>query len=166
MTMDLSQQTKPKTIMVKRPSRDDTSPNAPTVKAARPDAATIKANRPVTANRGKAKETTSRVDLPAGETDDSKGGKTIKLKRPSGGPKPASAGVSGVASRAGIELDEDGSFTPMSKKEKPMGGAWLAVAVLTFLVSLAAIWTVVGITQPELPMPGRLVDVNGQLIRR
>jgi hypothetical protein len=54
----------------------------------------------------------------------------------------------------------------MSKKEKPMGGAWLAVAVLTFLVSLAAIWTVVGITQPELPMPGRLVDVNGQLIRR
>lgn len=166
MTMDLTDQNRPKTVMIKRPSREQAGPNAPTVKAARPNAETIKAARPVTANRGEPKESTSRVDIPDGEGEsDSKQGKTIKLRRPTGGPS-ISSSTSGVASRAGITLDENGDVTIAAKKDKPLGGPWVAVAIITFLISLGAIWAIVGISQPELPMPGRLVDVNQQLIQR
>lgn len=168
-TMDLSQAQRPKTIMIKRPSKDGAGPSAPTVKAARPDAATIKASRPVTANRSAPKETTSRIDVPAGESEagTAKEGKTIKLRRPTGAPAARSPSrMEGVAGRAGLVFNEDGTVTAMAKKEKPLGGAWLAVAIVTLLVSLAALWSIVAVSQPELPMPGRLVDVNQQLIQR
>ena len=156
-TMDLSNKGRPKTIMIKRPSRDGGTSSAPTVKASRPDAATIKASRPVTANRGEAKESTSRIDVP-GESgqEEKKEGKTIKLRRPTGAPSTASS----TASRAGLDINA------IPDQEQPLGAGWLAVAILTFLVSLGAIWTLVATSQPELPMPGRLVDVNQQLIQR
>lgn len=165
-TMDLSQKQRPKTIMIKRPSREGSSSSAPTVKAARPDAATIKASRPVTANPSQPKESTSRIDVPAEEGGASKEGKTIKLRRPAGGPSRAPSNVAGVASRAGLEVNEDGTVTAIAKQEAPLGGAWLAVAIVTLLVSLGALWTVASLSYPELPMPGRLVDVNDQLVPR
>ena len=146
-TMDLSKKKAPKTVMVKRPSRQGTASNAPTVKA----------SRPAVANQSTAKSSTSRIEIPSDEGS-SKEGKTIKLKRPSGNKK------SSITSGSGIELDEDSTISAVAK-EKKMGGPWVAVAIVSFLVSLGAIWAIMAIDQPELPMPGRLIDVNGQLMR-
>ena len=159
-TMDLSQSERPKTIIIKRPS---SAPNAPTVKASRP--APGGGPRPVTANQSQPKEGTSRIDVPAGD-ENSKEGKTIKLRRPSGAPSAAPSKVATVAKQAGLELNADGTVTAKAPQEKPLGGGWLAVAIVTLLVSAGALWVVIAPSQPELPMAGRLVDVNNRLILR
>ncbi len=158
-TMDLTAD-RPKTIMIRRPSKEAGS-MTPTVKAVRPDAATVRTARPVTANPTEAKEGTSRIDVPEGEA--TKEGKTIKLRRPSGGGSSA-APVSRVASGAGLTISADGRYVAGPKKQAELGGGWLAVAVLTFLISLGAIWSVVSIQQTELPMPGRMVGPNNQIL--
>lgn len=158
-TMDLSQSERPKTIMIKRPS---SAPNAPTVKASRP----APGGRPVTAHQSQPKEGTSRVDIPADAAADDKEGKTIKLRRPSGAPSGSPSKVATVAKQAGLELNADGTVTAKAAKEKALGGGWLAVAIITFLISCGALWVVIAPSQPELPMVGRLVDVNNQLILR
>lgn len=163
-TMDLSQTERPKTIMIKRPSRGDSAPNAPTLKASRP--APGRPSRPVTANRTQPKEGTSRIDVPGAEAaDDSKENKTIKLRRPAGASVDPSK-VSRVAQQAGLELNADGTVKAKVKHEKPLGGGWLAVAIITFLISCGALWVLIAPSQPELPMYGRLVDVTNQLIIR
>jgi len=159
-TMDLTAD-RPKTIMIKRPSKEAGS-MTPTVKAVRPDAATVRTARPVTANTAEAKEGTSRIDVPEGEGA-AKEGKTIKLRRPSGGGAGAST-VSRVASGAGLTISSDGRYVAGPKKQADLGAGWLAVAILTFLVSLGAIWSVVSIQQTELPMPGRMVGPNDQIL--
>jgi len=148
-TMDMTQE-RPKTIMIKRPSKK-AGPSTPTVKAVRPDAQTIRTASPST-----PKEDTSRIDMPGDEAA-AKEGKTIKLKRPSGG----SAG----RSRPSIQPagTGPGSFTSTTSESKDLGVAWLAVAVVTMLISLGALWTTYALVEPELPMPGRLVDANNQL---
>lgn len=165
-TMDLSE-SRPKTIMIKRPSKKaPSSSSAPTVKAVRPDAVTVRTSRPVTANRAQPKEDTSRIDVP-GETTGGKEGKTIKLRRPSGAPASRSKStISRVAGNAGLTVNEDGTVTAMARAEKQLGGGWLAVAVITFLISAGAAWSLWAQMHPDLPMPGRLVDLNDQIIER
>ncbi len=162
-TMDLTKE-RPKTIMIKRPSKSpESGPANPTVKAVRPDAATVRTPRPVTATPGQAKQDTSRIDIPAdGST---KEGKTIKLRRPSGGPVRSGSHMSRVAGNAGLTMNEDGSVSTTVRREEPLGAGWLAVAVITLLLSIGAIWSIMAISNPELPMPGRLVDANNQLIQ-
>jgi hypothetical protein len=163
-TMDLSKTERPKTIMIKRPS---SAPNAPTVKASRPPVSG--AAKAVTANPSQPKEGTSRIDVPAGELDAGKEGKTIKLRRPSGAPggSPSTkAKAASVARQAGLDLNEDGSVSIRPQDEKPLGGGWTAVAIVTFLISLGALYVVWAPSNPDLPMPGRLVDANNQLIAR
>lgn len=162
-TMDLSKE-RPKTIMIKRPTKSSKSgPANPTVKAVRPDAATVRTPRPVTATPGQAKQDTSRIDIPEGGS--TKEGKTIKLRRPAGGPVRSGSHMSRVAGNAGLTLNEDGSVSTTVRKEEPLGAGWLAVAVITLLLSIGAIWSIMAISNPELPMPGRLVDANNQLIQ-
>ncbi|WFB35751.1 hypothetical protein P3T73_16485 [Kiritimatiellota bacterium B12222] len=157
-TMDLSS-SRPKTIMIKRPSKKaPASSSTPTVKAVRPDAVTVRTARPVTAQPSTAKSETSRIDVPDGAAN--KEGKTIKLRRPSGGPSASKAPVSRLAGDAGLSINEDGSITSIAKAQKTLGGGWLAVAIITFLLSLGAIWSIMAQNNPDLPMPGRLVSGN------
>lgn len=158
--MDLTED-RPKTIMIKRPSREAGS-MTPTVKAVRPDVATVRTARPVTANTAQPKEGTSRIDVPEGEGTTQEG-KTIKLRRPSGSGAGAST-VNRVAAGAGLTIAADGTYIAGPKKEATLGGGWLAVAILTFLVSLGAIWSVVAIEQVELPMPGRMVGPANNIL--
>lgn len=161
-TMDLSKE-RPKTIMIKRPSKSSGSgPANPTVKAVRPDAATVRTPRPVTATPGQPKQDTSRIDIPEGES--SKEGKTIKLRRPAGGPSRSGSHLSRVAGNAGLTMNEDGTVSASARKEDPLGAGWLAVAVITLLLSIGAVWSIMAISNPEIPMPGRLVDANNQLV--
>lgn len=165
-TMDLSN-SRPKTIMIKRPSKKaPSSSSTPTVKAVRPDAATIRTARPVTANTSEPKQDTSRIDVPGESGSGTKEGKTIKLRRPSGAPVSRSRDhISRVAENAGLSMNDDGSVSATRKKETEMGAAWLAVAVLTLLLSVGAIYSLYAHTNAELPMPGRLVDMNQELIQ-
>jgi hypothetical protein len=159
-TMDLTAE-RPKTIMIKRPSREAGS-STPTVKAVRPDAATVRTARPVTASPGQAKEGTSRIDIPQGE-ESSREGKTIKLRRPAGaGSRPST--VSRVATGAGLTMAADGTYSAGPKVEEQLGAGWLAVAVLTFLVSLGTVWSIYAVNEPQLPMPGRIVDMNNTVL--
>lgn len=163
-TMDLSS-SRPKTIMIKRPTRQAPASSAtPTVKAVRPDAVTVRTSRPITANTAQPKQDTSRIDVP-GEAAGGKEGKTIKLRRPSGAPVSRSKSqISRMAGNAGLTVNEDGTVTAMAKAETQLGGGWLAVAIITFLISAGAAWTIYAQLNPEAPMPGRLVDVNNQLV--
>ena len=163
-TMDLTSN-RPKTIMIKRPSKQGASNSAtPTVKAVRPDAATVRTARPVTANTAQPKQDTSRIDVP-GEATGGKEGKTIKLRRPAGAtPSRSKSQISRVAGNAGLTLNEDGSVTAIAKAEEQLGAGWLAVAIITFLISAGAVWSIYAQLNPEVPMPGRLVDVNNQLV--
>jgi len=165
-TMDLSNN-RPKTIMIKRPSKKaPSSSSTPTVKAVRPDAATIRTARPVTASTSEPKQDTSRIDVPGESGSVAKEGKTIKLRRPSGAPANRSRDhISRVAENAGLSMNDDGSVTATINNEPEMGAAWLAVAVLTLLVSVGAIYSLYAHTNSELPMPGRLVDMNQELIQ-
>lgn len=158
-TMDLTAQ-RPKTIMIKRPSKEAGS-STPTVKAVRPDAATVRTARPVTANTASAKSGTSRIDVPEGATS-SKEGKTIKLRRPSGAGGHST--VSRVASGAGLRMGADGTYVAAPKAEERLSAGWLSVAILTFLVSLGALWIVASTTYPEVPMPGRIVDETNTVL--
>ncbi|MGA0332655.1 MAG: hypothetical protein ACO3N7_08425 [Kiritimatiellia bacterium] len=164
ITMDLSE-SRPKTIMIKRPSKKaPTSSSTPTVKAVRPDAATVRASRPVTANTAQPKQDTSRIDIP-GEAAGNKEGKTIKLRRPnSGAPSRSKSSLSRVTGSAGLSINEDGTVTAMARAPEQLGVSWLAVAVLTFLFSAAAVWSLAAQIKADLPMPGRLVDANNQII--
>lgn len=163
-TMDLTSN-RPKTIMIKRPSKQGASfSSTPTVKAVRPDATTVRTPRPVTANTAQPKQDTSRIDVP-GEATGGKEGKTIKLRRPAGATSNRSKSqISRVAGNAGLTLNEDGSVTAIAKAEQQLGAGWLAVAIITFLISAGAVWSIYGQLNPEVPMPGRLVDVNNQLV--
>ncbi|GEM_PF-1062545 len=163
-TIDLTEQ-RPKTVMIKRPSREaGSAPQAPTVKTVRPDAVTVRTNRPVTAQPAAAKEGTSRIDVPEGAGGNSQEGKTIKLRRPAGaGPRPG-APVSGVASRAGLQMNSDGSVHSTAPVKQSLGATWLVFGILTFLVAAGGLWVVSSVNQVEMPMYGRVVDVNGTII--
>jgi hypothetical protein len=164
-TMDLTKE-RPKTIMIKRPSKSPASEprksGTPTVKAVRPDAVTVRTPRPVTANTTEAKQDTSRIDVPAEGAP--KEGKTIKLRRPSGAPSRSGTNLSRVAGNAGLTMNKDGTVSAAARREPPLSAGWLAVAIITCLLSLGAIWSIYAISNPELQMPGRLVDVNNQLV--
>jgi hypothetical protein len=162
-TMDLTSE-RPKTILIKRPSRDAASaPSQPTVKTVRPDAVTVRTARPVTAVPGQAKEGTSRVDVPAmpGTTE----GKTIKLRRPGGAntSRPG-APLSRVTAGAGLHMNADGSVTSTLNPTPAFGGGSLALVLLTFFIAAGAIWVVASVPNRELPMPGRLVSPANELI--
>ena len=100
--------------------------------------------------------------MPGEEQEDSKENKTIKLRRPAGGGA-APSKVTTVAKQAGLELNADGTIKAVVRNEKPLGGGWLAVAIISFLISCGALWVLIAPSEPELPMYGRLVDVNNQL---
>jgi hypothetical protein len=119
----------------------------------------------VTANTAQPKEGTSRIDIPEGEAGSTKEGKTIKLRRPSGGGGAGSSTVSRVATSAGLQIGADGRYIAGPKKQQDLGAGWLAVAIVTFLISLGAIWSVLAVDLvKELPMPGRMVSVNNQVL--
>jgi len=158
-TMDLSEG-RPKTIMIKRPNKPGASPNTPTVKAVRPDAATVRSPRPKTGSPSSAKEDTSRIDVPGQKPGE---GKTIKLRRPAGGPGRSAPSVSRVSSGAGLQMNADGSVSRVRKTEE-LSASWLAVAIVTTLISLGAVWTLWAHINAELPMPGRLVNEHHQVI--
>jgi len=63
-----------------------------------------------------------------------------------------------------MTLNEDGSVNTY-RSEPTLGSGWLAVAIITLLLSVGAVYSLVAHTNAELPMPGRLVDVNQQLIQ-
>ncbi|MCC5842689.1 MAG: hypothetical protein JJU05_00420 [Verrucomicrobia bacterium] len=147
-TMDLSD-VKPKTILIKRPSQNE-APSAPTVKTVRPDAQTVRTSRPA-----------------PGESQTAAGsdGKTVKLRRPGGAGQRPGAPVSRVASNAGLDISEDGSVTAKAKVKAPsLGPAWLALSVLTLVIMSGALWIALAIKMPELPMPGRIVNENNQIL--
>ncbi len=165
-TMDLTAE-RPKTILIKRPSREaPAAPMAPTVKTVRPDVMTVRTNRPVTAIPSSPKEGTSRVDVPEGGYGSSEG-KTIKLRRPGGAPtlRPG-APISRVTAGAGLHLNPDGTVQSAKAPAPAFGGGSLAMGIITFLVAVSAVWVVYSIQEVGIPMPGRLVDANGQLIVR
>ncbi len=166
-TMDLSE-SRPKTIMIKRPSkRAPASSSTPTVKAVRPDAVTVRTSRPVTANTAQPKQDTSRIDVPGEAGSGGKEGKTIKLRRPSGAPAARSKStISRVAGNAGLSVNDDGTVTAIPKADEALGAPWLAVAVISFLISAGAAYTLYAQSNSELYMPGRLVDSNNQLIEQ
>lgn len=160
-TMDLTEQ-RPKTILIKRPSRE--APAAPTVKTVRPDAQTVRTARPVprTAMSDEQKAGTSRVDVPIATTPE---GKTVKLRRPGGSSLRPGAPVSRVATSAGLEIGEDGSVRSTAPAKAPsLGAAWMVLSVFTFLICLGALYIAFAIEVPDLPMVGRLVDVNNQIL--
>lgn len=147
-TMDLSD-VKPKTILIKRPSLNE-APSAPTVKTVRPDAQTVRTSRPAPG------------EAPASGSSD---GKTVKLRRPAGASVRPGAPVSRVAAGAGLEIQEDGSVANIAKvKAPPLGGAWLAVSILTLVIMGGAFYIALAVNMPELPMPGRIVNELGEII--
>lgn len=149
---------RPKTILIKRPSREAPA-GAPTVKTVRPDAQTVRTARPAT-----PKEGTSRVDIPTGIITTE--GKTVKLRRPAGatGSRPG-APVSRVAAEAGLDVKSDGSVSSSQKKNVPaMGAGWLAVSVVTFLVTCGALWISYSTKDASMPMIDRIVDENNVIL--
>lgn len=158
-TMDLTEQ-RPKTILIKRPSREAPS-SSPTVKTVRPDAQTVRTARPVAKSKlsDKQKEGTSRVDVPTTE------GKTVKLRRPGASGTRPGAPVSRMASNAGLQMNEDGSVVASAPKKAPtLGAGWMAVSVLTFLLAAGGIYIAAAVEMPDLPMAGRLVDINNNVL--
>jgi hypothetical protein len=126
----------------------------------RPDAATIKARRPAPSAPGRP-VTLSKEPKEEADTD-VKEGKTIKLRRPDS--RGSQEAVSRYTAGAGLQIDSEGKYVAAPKVEEPLSAGWTAVAVLTLLVSLSAVWMVCASHYPQVPMVGRIVDANNTVL--
>lgn len=148
---EANEEERPKTILIKRPSREaPAATGAPTVRTVRPDAQTVRTVRPG-----------------GGEAPAATEGKTVKLRRPGGatGARPG-APVSRVASSAGLTIGEDGSVKSTAPAKAPaLGGGWLAISIVTFLLTVGAAWIGYSVNDANMPMMGRIVDVDNNILR-
>jgi hypothetical protein len=160
-TMDMAEQ-RPKTIMIKRPGKEPSSPR--TVKTVRPDAVTVRTARPLPTSglTDAQKAGTSRVDVPEAAAGE---GKTVKLRRPGTGGFKSKAPVSRVMSNAGLSMNADGSVR-QTQVAATVETGWTIVTILTTLIALGAVWVITSIIRPDLPMAGRVVDAQNQIVAR